>query len=87
MLKITRVTDGRTTRLMVSGRIAAEQIPELRRAVEAECGNDVLLDLTEVSLVDVDGVRFFLLCERQSIRLVQCPAYVREWMAREKRFQ
>jgi hypothetical protein len=46
---------------------------------------DVVLDLSEVSLVDVEVVRFLLHCEMQGIRLAHCPAYVREWMAREKR--
>ena len=44
-----------------------------------------MLDLNEVSLVDVEAVRFFLHCEVQGIRLAHCPAYVREWMTREKR--
>ena len=84
MLKITRVTH-RTQPLIVSGRIGAEQLPDLRRSVEAERERDVVLDLTEVSLVDVDVVRFLLRCETQGVRLADCPAYVREWMVREKR--
>jgi anti-anti-sigma regulatory factor len=85
MLKITRVTDTGTTRLIVSGRIRAEQLPDLRRSVEAERTRDVVLDLSEVSLVDVEVVQFLLHCEMQSIRLAHCPAYIREWMVRENR--
>jgi hypothetical protein len=44
----------------------------------------VVLDLIEVSLVDVDVVQFLLRCEVQGIRLVGCPAYIREWMVRER---
>ena len=84
MLKITRMTNARTTTLMVSGRIDAEQLPDLRRLVEAERASGVVLDLNEVSLVDVEVVQFFLHCDTQGIRLEHCPAYVREWMAREK---
>jgi hypothetical protein len=40
---------------------------------------------TDVTLVDVEVVEFFLRCEQQGIRIAHCPAYVREWMAREKR--
>lgn len=87
MLRITRVTNTGTTTLTVSGRVGAERLPDLRRVVEAECASDVVLDLNEVSLVDVEAVRFFLHCEMQGIRLAHCPAYVREWMAREKRSQ
>jgi anti-anti-sigma regulatory factor len=84
MLKITRMTNAGTTTLIVSGRIDAEQLPDLRRSVETEHASDVVLDLNEVRLVDVEVVRFLLQCETQGIRLAHCPAYVREWMVREK---
>jgi anti-anti-sigma regulatory factor len=79
------VTDAGTPTLIVSGRIGAEQLPDLRKSVEAEKAQDVVLDLREVTLVDVEVVRFFMRCEQQGIRIAHCPAYVREWMAREKR--
>jgi len=82
---ITRVADEERTTLVVSGRIDAEQLPDLRRFVEAEQEIKVTIDLAEVSLVDADVIRFLLVCEKQGIRLVRCPAYVREWMVREKR--
>jgi len=85
MLKITRMTNGGTTTLIVSGRIDAEQLPDLRRLVEAEQASDVVLDLNEVNLVNVGVVQFLLHCEMQGIRLAHCPAYVQEWMVREKR--
>jgi len=84
MLKIARMTNAGTTTLIVSGRIDAERLPELRRLVEAEPASDVVLNLNEVRLVDVEVVRFLLHCDTQGIRLEHCPAYVREWMAREK---
>ncbi len=85
MLKITRMTNAGISTLIVSGRIDAEQLPDLRRLVEAEQARDVVLDLNEVSLVDVEVVRFLLHCEMQGIRLTHCPAYVREWMLGENR--
>jgi ABC-type transporter Mla MlaB component len=84
---ITRVANKEQTTLIVSGRIDAEQLPDLRRFVEAEQENKVMLDLGEVSLVDADVVRFLLLCEEQGIFIGRCPAYVSEWMVREKRSQ
>ena len=84
MLKITRMTNAGTTTLIVSGRIDAEQLPDFRRLVEDEHASDVVLDLNEVTLVDVEVVRFLLHCEMQGVRLAQCPAYVREWIVREK---
>ena len=84
MLKITRMANKATTTLIVSGRIDAGELPDLRRSVEAEPASDVILDLNELSLVDVEVVRFLRRCEMQGIRLAHCPAYIREWMAREK---
>jgi anti-anti-sigma regulatory factor len=85
MLKITRVTEAGSTRVIVSGRIDAPQLPDLRRFIEAEEASHVVLDLTEVRLVDVEVVQFLLGCEVQGIRLLGCPAYIHEWMVRERR--
>jgi anti-anti-sigma regulatory factor len=87
MLKITCVTAAGSTRVIVSGRIGAPQLPELRRCLEAENSGNVVLDLTEVNLVDERVVQFLLRCEEQGIGLVGCPAYIREWMVRERRSQ
>jgi hypothetical protein len=84
MLKITRVTDSGTPTLILSGRIGAEQLPNVRRSVDAEEARDLVLDLREVTLVDVEAVRFLSRCEQDGIRIAHCPGYVREWMAREK---
>jgi hypothetical protein len=84
MLKITRVTEAGSTRVIVSGRIGAPQLPDLRQFLQAENARNVVLDLTEVSLVDVEVVQFLLRCEARGIGLVACPAYIREWMVRER---
>jgi anti-anti-sigma regulatory factor len=84
MLKITRVTEAGSTIVIVSGRISGPQLPDLGRFLEAESASNVVLDLTEVSLVDVEVVQFLLRCDVQGIRLVGCPAYIREWMVRER---
>ena len=87
MLKITRVAEAGSTRVIVSGRIDAPQLPDLCRFLDAENASDVVLDLTEVSLVDVDVIQFLSRCEGQGIRLIGCPAYIREWMVRERQSQ
>jgi hypothetical protein len=43
-----------------------------------------ILDLSEVTLVDLDVVRFLIRCEDEGIELVQRPSYIREWMLRER---
>ena len=70
---------------MLSGRIEAEYLSELRRLVEGEERRRRLtLDLGEVKLVDRDAVTFLAQCEAAGATLENCPVYVREWIARER---
>ena len=41
------------------------------------------LDLDELTLADVDAVRFLVTAERQGIVLQHCAPFIREWMSRE----
>ena len=50
----------------------------------AYTGPRIFLDLEEVTLVDVDVIRFLVVCEDEGIEVVRCSAYIREWMRRER---
>ena len=43
-----------------------------------------ILDLGQVTLVDLEVIRFLVSCEDSGVELVQCPPYVREWILRER---
>jgi hypothetical protein len=83
MLKIEKNTGECVTKLRLSGRIRSDQIESIRSEMDGDCATKIL-DLSEVTLVDLGGVRFLISCEDQGIELVQCPAYIREWMLRER---
>ena len=84
MLKITRAKNA-TVILGISGRLDLENMDELRTLVSAEAkGQQIVLDLTELTLVDEDAVCFLASCEADGIVLKNCPAYVREWITRER---
>ena len=68
--------------LRISGRIAGEDLDVLRNALED--GRVVALDLTEVELADRDAVTLLARTERNGIELRHCPAYIREWVTRER---
>jgi len=68
--------------LRISGRITGEGLDVLRTALEE--GRVVALDLTEVELVDRDAVTLLARTEGNGIDLRQCPAYIREWLTRER---
>jgi hypothetical protein len=85
MLRIQRKANEKVV-LILSGRIEAEDIDELRRLFELEDpGRKIALDLRDVTLVDRDGVNFLAVCETDGIQLENCPAYIREWIGRESR--
>jgi len=67
----------------VSGRIRAENVDKLRELLEREKAG-VVIDLKEVTLVDREAVIFLALSETGGVELRNCPAYIREWVARER---
>ena len=67
----------------LSGRMEAEQVPELKELFDRDYRN-IILDLRDVRLADRDAVRFLRGCEAEGMKLEHCPAYIREWMDREK---
>ena len=72
--------DGTTIRLI--GRMRAEHVEHVRAEIDASRA-PAALDLDEVTLADVDAVRFLAAAERQGIALQHCAPFIREWMARE----
>jgi len=55
----------------------------LTSLLEQERGR-MVLDLKEVTLVDREAVRFLAACETKGSVLRNCPAFVREWILRER---
>jgi len=70
--------------LRLIGRIQAQHLEELKAQMESH-GPSTVLDLDDVTLVDVDAVRFLGACEARGTRLLHCPPYIREWILRETR--
>ena len=83
MLRIETESDATTTTIRLIGRVRSEHRNELSRQIESGAGL-VVLDLSEVTLVDLDVVRFLGKCEVEGIELRHCPLYVREWILRER---
>jgi hypothetical protein len=67
----------------LSGRMTAEEVAELKELFDADY-RTIVLDLRDVRLADRDAVKFLRDCEADGMKLENCPAYVREWMEREK---
>ena len=85
MLKIQRAANGQVV-FTLSGRMDAENVAELKTLFRSEAESRcIVLDLKDLTLVDRDAVRFLERCEADNISLKNCPAYIREWITRERR--
>jgi len=80
--RIDRIPTEQRVVLRISGRIQGEDLDVLRAALEE--GRVVAIDLTEVELVDRDAMKLLAHTEVNGIELRHCPAYIREWVTRER---
>jgi anti-anti-sigma regulatory factor len=82
-LKIDRISRKRITLIRLSGNLQSEDLDELKSEIERG-GRRVTLDLEELDLLDVEGVRFLNLCESAGVSILHCSPYIREWMQQER---
>jgi anti-anti-sigma regulatory factor len=82
-LRIEQSSDRGHTTIRLIGRMRAEHVTEVQKQIEAS-GPTVTLDLEDVTLVDVQVVRFLGDCKAKGIDVLNCSPYIREWIARER---
>jgi hypothetical protein len=61
----------------------SEHVAKLREHIDRDY-QDVILDLRDLRLAHRDAVRFLRRCEADGMTLENCPAYIRQWIDREK---
>jgi hypothetical protein len=83
MLRIETEMDGRRMVLRLIGRVRFDSLGELRQRVQNQRPL-IVLDLTEVNLVDLQSVRFLRDCQDQKVELRNCAPYILEWIRRER---
>jgi len=71
--------------LTLIGRIEGENLEELKRLMGLEASGTLVLDMKDVTLVDQLAIQFLACCEADSVTLQNCPAYIRDWIAAERR--
>ena len=69
--------------LCISGRITERDVDMLRDLLDQE-KSAVAIDLKDIVLLDREAVKFLALRELIGIELRNCPAYIREWINRER---
>ena len=81
MLRTRRTGNGQVL-FTLSGRIeTTEDITQLQKLLAEETsGQQLILDLRDVTLVSQDAVKFLRRCEADGITLENCPLHVRRWI-------
>ena len=82
MLRVDRSGNGEAV-FVLSGRIRTEDIAHLETLLRSErkaCR--LILDLKDVTLVNEEAVGFLSRCETDGVTLMNCPVFIRVWIAR-----
>jgi hypothetical protein len=82
-LRIERSVQHGIMVLTLSGHMKAEETAELKALFDRDY-RSIVLDLRAVRLADRNAVKLLRDCEADGMKLENCPAYVREWMDRQK---
>jgi len=82
-LKIESAFDGRAATLRLSGRIEEDHLAAIQEEVRRYRPH-LVFNLGEATLVDREVVRFLAAREVEGVELLECPRYIREWIARER---
>lgn len=85
-MRIEKDSQGGKTTIRLIGHFQSEHIGELKKQLQDNCRfrPQFVLDLKEVTIVDVDVVRFLGACELEGMKILHCSAYIREWIVRER---
>jgi hypothetical protein len=78
-LRIERVQGG----IRLSGEFRVEHLDQVKTEIERR-QSPVVLDLEELDLIDLEGVRFLNACEAKGVSILHCSPYIREWMLQER---
>jgi hypothetical protein len=80
--RIDRVSTEQGLLLCISGWLTAEDLEIVRTELDGR--HVVAVALAEVELVDREAVKLLAQAEANGIQLKNCPAYIREWITRER---
>lgn len=67
---------------LLNGQLSKEALEELRHSVEAarEQHQEVVIDLSEVTLVDRKAAEYLSRGNSGGVRVINCPVYLSRWI-------
>ncbi len=85
MVKIAQLDPLGPVTLTLAGKCSGGCLGELRRAIERarRMQREIVIDLSEVTLMDRPSLEFLAAQSRADIKLVNCPEYIQPWIYRE----
>ena len=85
--RIHRTTRPGSTVFVLSGVLDADHAARLRELLATEPDVRIVIDLRGVTIVDRSGVCFLARIQAAGAEIVNCPEYVRSWMAAKENSQ
>lgn len=87
MLIQHKIEQAGAVRLALAGRMNANSLGELRRAIDRirRRRSRVMLDLSEITLVDRPSLAFLTEQTGEEIELINCPPYLESWIRKAER--
>ena len=82
MLKIEHISENGGSRLCLCGELRSAHLEEVRTEIARV--SPLVLDLAEIGVVDIDGVRWLNACQSAGVKVENCAPYICEWMRQEK---
>jgi len=70
--------------IWLNGRFSEEALPELEQSISTarRADQQILLDLSEVTLVDRKAVQYLAERAVSDVKLINCPTYLLRWISR-----
>ena len=81
MLRIERILDANQTVLRAAGRLTGPWVAELSRAIAGAGQDPVMVDLTDVSFADNDGLAFLLSLATEPRVALRCSPFLTEQLS------
>ncbi len=82
-LKIDRQTSGERVVVQLTGNLGVEHLAEVKAQIDVE-GCRATVDVGELTLVSVEGIRFLNACEDGGVAVINASPYISEWMTLER---
>ena len=83
-MRIEKDSQGGRTTIRLIGHFQSEHIEELQKQLLRQNGPRFVLDLRELTFVDLDVIRFLGSCEAGGTEVINCAPYIREWMNQDQ---